>query len=139
MHRTICRLRLWGKYICYTVTNKSFILKSINILVSNIISAVKNKKLDFFFLLQTLQIQLYVLLFDCFVLILVAVVCVCVFGGIALCVCFIVIQFLSLKLNLLSGSLYYRQKLEEKARLYEQMTKGDFPGIGKLSFVYYYF
>lgn len=24
--------------------------------------------------------------------------------------------------------LYNRQKLEEKARLYEQMTKGDFPG-----------
>ena len=25
----------------------------------------------------------------------------------------------------------YRKKLEEKARLYEQMTKGDFPGPHK--------
>lgn len=31
-------------------------------------------------------------------------------------------------LHILFLFLYNRHKLEEKAKLYEQMTKGDFPG-----------
>lgn len=37
--------------------------------------------------------------------------------------------------NVTDFSFYNRHKLEEKAKLYEQMTKGDFPGVWSIIFL----